>query len=72
MAIPPQADYADIFFRDFATLRLYAEQVFINDCPLTEEQEIDQITTMDEFLEVGKSCEFTPRQLITLLFAELL
>ena len=71
MAIPTQADYAEIFFRDFTTLRLYAEQVFINECPLTDEQEVDRIATMDEFLTVGQSCDFTPRQLITLLFAEL-
>ncbi len=71
MAAPTQADYADIFFRNFATLRLYAERVFIDGSSLTGEEEGDLRTTMDEFLNIGQRCDFTERQLITLLYAEL-
>ena len=69
MAVPIQADYADIFFGNFATLRLYAEQVFVDECPLTEDQDEDQRATMEEFLTIGERCDFTKRQLIALLFA---
>ena len=65
-------DYADIFFRCFATLRLYAEEVFIEGRKLSEAEEVDKRAQMKEFIQVGEHCDFTHRQLITLLYAELL
>jgi hypothetical protein len=71
MTIPATTDYADLFFKHFATLRMYAEQVFIDGEDLTEGEEADKAARMIEFISVGARCDFNERQLITLLYAEL-
>ncbi len=71
MTIPATTDYADLFFKHFAALRMYAERVFIDGTSLSEKEEADKAVRMEEFITVGARCDFTERQLVTLLYAEL-
>ncbi|MCI0795856.1 MAG: hypothetical protein J4N99_03475 [Chloroflexi bacterium] len=72
MAIPTQkADDADIFFDHLAILRDYAEKIFVDGVELDHEHQAERDMRMANFMEVGERCEFTPQQLVRLLFAEL-
>lgn len=72
MTIPTQkADDADIFFDHLAILRDYAEKIFVDGVELDHEQQAERDMRMASFMEVGERCEFTPQQLVRLLFAEL-
>ena len=72
MTIPTQrADDADIFFDQLAILRDYAEKIFVDGVELDHEQQAERDMRMASFMEVGERCEFTPQQLVRLLFAEL-
>ncbi|MCH9038203.1 MAG: hypothetical protein IIC23_02310 [Chloroflexi bacterium] len=72
MTIPTQkADDADIFFDHLAILRDYAEKIFVDGVELDYEQQAERDMRMANFMEVGERCEFTPQQLVRLLFAEL-
>ena len=72
MTIPTQrADDADIFFDQLAILRDYAEKIFVDGVELDHEQQAERDMRMSSFMEVGERCEFTPQQLVRLLFAEL-
>ena len=71
MTIPTQrADDADIFFDQLAILRDYAEKIFVDGVELDHEQQAERDMRMSSFMEVGERCEFTPQQLVRLLFAE--
>ncbi|MCI0868396.1 MAG: hypothetical protein J4O08_01660 [Chloroflexi bacterium] len=72
MTIPTQkADDADIFFDHLAILRDYAEKIFVDGVELDYGQQAERDMRMANFMEVGERCEFTPQQLVRLLFAEL-
>lgn len=72
MTTPTQkADDADIFFDHLAILRDYAEKIFVDGVELDHEQQAERDMRMANFMEVGERCEFTPQQLVRLLFAEL-
>lgn len=72
MALSTQrADDADVFFDHLAILREYAERIFVNGEELDEEQQDERDLRMTDFMEVGQRCEFTPQQLVRLLYAEL-
>jgi hypothetical protein len=72
MALPTQrADDADVFFEHLAVLREFAETIFVEGESLDYEQQAERDERMADFLEVGERCEFTPQQLVRLLFAEL-
>lgn len=72
MALPTQrADDADVFFEHLSVLREYAETIFVDGRTLDTDQQDERDMRMADFLEVGERCEFTPQQLVRLLFAEL-
>ena len=72
MAAPTQkADDADVFFDHLAILRDYAEKIFVDGVELDYDQQAERDMRMADFLDVGERCEFTPQQLVRLLFAEL-
>lgn len=71
MNMQVQRGYAEIFFNHFAILRKYAEKVFIDGLELEDHENDDRAARMVEFLGVGAECDFTERQLITLLYAEI-
>jgi len=72
MALPTQrADAAEVFFEHLAVLREFAETIFVEGESLDYEQQAEPDDRMADFLEVGERCEFTPQQLVRLLFAEL-
>ena len=72
MTTPTQkADDADIFFDHLAILRDYAGKIFVDGVELDYEQQAERDMRMANFMEVGERCEFTPQQLVRLLFAEL-
>lgn len=65
-------DPADLFFQHLAAIREYVEQVFVEDDTLSSQQEADKAALMFEFFDVGSQCEFTQKQLVSLVYAELL
>ena len=72
MALSTQkADDADVFFDHLAILREFAERIFVEGEILDYEQQAERDERMVDFMEVGRRCEFTPQQLVRLLFAEL-
>lgn len=72
MALPTQrTDDADVFFDHLAVLREYAETIFVDGNDLDSDQSSERDARMVDFMEVGRRCEFTPQQLVRLLFAEL-
>ena len=66
-----RADDADVFFDHLAILRRFAEKIFLDGDVLDFEQQAERDDRMADFMEVGERCEFTPQQLVRLLFAEL-
>ncbi len=72
MSLKASVDPADLFFQHLAAISGYVEQVFVEDDTLSTQQEADKMALMLEFFDVGSQCEFTQRQLVTLVYAELL
>ncbi|MCH7746151.1 MAG: hypothetical protein IIC84_08775 [Chloroflexi bacterium] len=72
MSRATSVDPADLFFQHLAAIREYVEQVFVEGDTLSTQQEADRTTLMLEFFDVGSLCEFTQKQLVTLVYAELL
>jgi hypothetical protein len=64
-------DYAEIFFEHFCALRKYAERRFLDGAEFDATEEEDRTRRMREFLAIGDACEFTHRQMVSLLYAEL-
>ena len=71
MSTSTSTDYADLFFEHLSALRRYAERVFLNGELLDADEESEKDNRLHQFMEVGEKCEFTPQQLIRLLYAEL-
>lgn len=71
MASPVSADQANLFFEHLATLRQYAQRVFVNQELLNPNEQADKLTRMREFLDVGELCEFTERHLVILVLGDL-
>ena len=65
-------DPADLFFQHLAAVRTYVEQVFVEDDALSTHQEVDKAILRLEFFDVGFQCEFPQKQLVTLVYADLL
>ena len=72
MSRTTSVDPADLFFQHLAAVRTYVEQVFVENDALSTHQETDKTTLMLEFFDVGVQCEFTQKQLVTLVYADLL
>ena len=72
MSRTTSVDPADLFFQHLAAVRTYVEQVFVEDDALSTHQEVDKAILMLEFFDVGFQCEFTQKQLVTLVYADLL
>ena len=72
MSRTTSVDPADLFFQHLAAVRTYVEQVFVEDDTLSTHQEADKMALMLEFFDVGFQCEFTQKQLVTLVYADLL
>ena len=72
MSLTASVDPADLFFQHLAAVRAYVEQVFVEDDTLSTHQEADKTALLLEFFDVGSQCEFTQKQLVTLVYADLL
>ena len=72
MSRSTSVDPADLFFQHLAAIREYVEQVFVEDDALSTHQEVDKAILMLEFFDVGVQCDFTQKQLVTLVYADLL
>ena len=70
--VPTSEEAADLFFSHLATLRGYAERIFVEGEELSLEEDDHRDSIAREFRAVGILCEFTEKQLIQLLYAEVL
>lgn len=66
-----EIDKADLFFQHLAVLRAYAKRVFGDGNELTLEEEADKNARASEFRTVGALCDFTERQMVSLVYADI-
>ena len=70
--MPTSEEAADLFFTHLATLRNFADRVFTQGEELSFEEDSERQAIVRDFRAVGVLCEFTEKQLILLLYSEIL
>ncbi len=66
-----EKDVADIFFDTLSRLRTMAEKWFTSSELFTQTENEARMDSIDEFFEAGRLCEFTPNQLVALVFSDI-
>ncbi len=70
MSIPAHTNAIGTMFQHLPTLRAYAAHVILQEQQLGEKAEQDRAARMNEFRAIGKSLNWTDKEVVSLLFRE--